>query len=222
MNSVSALARRIVVGGIVATFLGGVAVVPHAQSPSQQGLFQNNGTPVPRSVVLLFDTNSLSLSEAQTVIASALDWIDGTADLTSIVTTGAKLNVLSDFTADRAALSTVLRSEAFLQAVVDAGAGQQAVRFGGNNSVENPDAARADDSQRAEQRVRGIATLCETVGTIQARKAIVYFSKGLRTSAGDSYTVALRAATNACNRANVTINPIDARGLIQGFRAPAK
>ena len=69
-----------------------------AQSQSQQGLVQNNVTPASRSEVLLFDTDSLSVSEAQTVIASAPTWIDGTTDLTSIVTTGAKLNVVSDFT----------------------------------------------------------------------------------------------------------------------------
>ena len=215
MNILSSAARRFVGGGIIATFLLGAAAVPNAggQSP-QDRLFQNISAPSSRMMVLMVDGNSMSSSEAQRLITSSLEWIDTAADMTAVVTGGAKVNVWSDFTADRDALRTVLRSEAFLQAILAPDAGPQAIRFGGNNPVQSPDATQAADAQGTDQRIRSIGTVCEAMSTIPTRKAIVYFSNGLRRSDDQSSITSLRAMTTLCNRSNVTVNPIDARGLL--------
>ena len=223
MNTLSSAARRFVGGGIIATFLLGAPAVPSAggQSP-QDRLFQNISAPSPRMMVLMVDGNSLSSSEAQRLITSSLEWIDTAADMTAVVTGGATVNVWSDFTADRDALRTVLRSEAFLQAILAPDAGPQAIPFGGNNPVQSPDATRAADAQGTDQRIRSIGTVCEAMSTIPTRKAIVYFSNGLRRSDDQSSITSLRAMTNLCNRANVTVNPIDARGLMAATLAGGK
>ena len=223
MNTLSSVARRFVGGGIIATFLLGAAAVPDAggQSP-QDRLFQNITAPSPRMLVLMVDGNSMSSSDAQRIITASLDWIDTATDLTAVVTGGARVNVWSDFTTDRAQLRAVLRSEAFLQAILEPGAGPQPIRFGGNSPARNPDATQAADAQGADQRIRSIGTVCEAVSTIPSRKAIIYFSNGLRRSDDQGSATSLRAAVSACNRAGVTINPIDARGLMAAVAAPAR
>lgn len=215
MNSLSSVARRFVGGGIIGACLLGAAAVPDAGGQSTPDrLFQNITAPSPRMLVLMVDGSSMSSSDAQRLITSSLEWIDTAADMTAVVTGGTKVNVWSDFTTDRAALRTVLRSEAFFQAILAPDAGPQAIRFGGNNPVQSPDATQATDAQQSEERIRSIATVCEAMSTIPTRKAIIYFSNGLRRSDDPGSTTALRAMVNMCNRANVTINPIDARGLM--------
>jgi hypothetical protein len=176
-------------------------------------------------VVLLFDANSLSLSDAQLVRDQALRWSDSEPLwLTSIVTTGPKLTVISDFV-ESVELGRVLRSAAFLNAIVAPGAMPQAIRFGGNRAAQDPGAATPPvDPQLIDQRFRGITMVCETVAPIPQLKAIIYFSNSL-TAAGAAAALtpgnqAMRAATNACNRANVTINPIDIRGLLAAVASP--
>lgn len=230
MKSVSARGRRLISGGMIGTFLLGVAAVPEAGGPQNAAggarLFQgqSGGGAVDSGgmIVLLFDANSMSLAEAQRAIAGATEWNDSRPDgaLTSVVLNGAQLNVLSDFSSDRSQLGTLLRSEAFLNSLVAADAFPQAVRFGARASAQDSaQAAPQVDPALTDARLRGILSVCATVAPIPQRKAIVYFSSGLR---GGSNQELLRAGTNACNRANVTINPIDARGLTNAFSAPAK
>ena len=45
------------------------------------------------------------------------------------------------------------------------------------------------------------------------QKALIYFGSGLRLNGTDN-TAQLRATTNAAIRSNVTIHPVDARGLV--------
>lgn len=229
MNSVSAPGRRLIGWGVIAAFLFGVAAVPEAGAPQNavggarlfQGQSSGGAVNSGRMLVLLFDANSMSLTEAQSAIDAAAEWTDSRPDgeLTSVVLLGSQVNVLSDFTADRAQLGTLLRSEAFLNGLVAANTAPQAIRFGGSAAPQ--DAAQTVptiDPQLGEARLKGIANLCTTIGPLAQRKAIIFFSSRLR--GGDNVEL-LRAMTNACNRANVTINPIDARGLMMNsIRAP--
>jgi hypothetical protein len=228
MNSVSALGRRLIGGGVIAAFLFGLAAVPEAGAPQTavggarlfQGQSGGGATDSGRMIVLLFDTNSMSLTEAQSAIAAATEWTDARPDgaLTSVVLIGSQLNVLSDFTADRAQVGTVLRSEAFLNSLVVTDTTPQAIRFGASAGAGGTRTAPQVDPQLADARLRGIRTLCETIEPIPQRKAIIYFSANLRR--GENVEV-LRAMTTTCNRANVTVNPIDPRGLLMNaIRAP--
>jgi VWFA-related protein len=174
--------------------------------------------------VLLFDANSLSLNDARFVIDEVVRWVDTQSDaqLTAVVTTGTKLNVVTDFISDRAALTAVLRSDAFLATIVAPSPGQQAIRFGADPTsraaVQDP-AAQADASpELAEARLGGIATMCQTIEAIQQRKAILYFTAGMQSAPSNGST--LRLVTNACNRANASIYPINIRGLRSATGAP--
>jgi hypothetical protein len=61
-------------------------------------------------------------------------------------------------------------------------------------------------------RLRALKTLAEALQPIQQKKALIYFSSGKERSGTDNQ-VELRAAVNAAVRANVSIYPVDARGL---------
>ena len=219
MDCFPSYGRRFVRGSIVTALLLGAAAVPNAGAQvSQERPPQNNGsTTSSRTSVLLFDASSLSLNDAQVFVNSALRWVETRADgeLTAIVTTGAKVNVISDFTADGVELGNVLRSEAFLAAIVRTGPGQRAIRFGADatsRAAAQDATVQPDDPEVAEARLRGVATVCQTTAPIRQRKAILYLSAGLLTS-GTSRS-SLSVATDACNRAGVSVLPIDVRGLV--------
>jgi VWFA-related protein len=211
---------------MIAAFLLSAGTVSEAGAPQDavggarllQGQSGGGAVNAGGMIVLLFDANSMSLTEAQRAVAAAAEWTDARADgeLTSVVLVGSELNVLSDFTADRAQLRTVLRSEALLNGLVAVDTGPQAIRFGASADTQG---AAQTASALADARLRGFRMLCETIAPIPQRKAIIFFSSEL----GRGNQELLRAATNACNRANVTVNPIDARGLMMNARpAPAK
>src|SRR5206468_7763498 len=68
------------------------------------------------------------------------------------------------------------------------------------------------DTFNNDVRLRALKTIAEALQPIQQKKAIIYFSSGMQRSGADNQ-VALRAAVNAAVRANVSIYPVDARGL---------
>jgi VWFA-related protein len=128
------------------------------------------------------------------------------ADMVAVMTyQNGTVRVRQDFTDSRAALREVID---MLQigdpldadaAAADAGGGfgQADAEF----SVFNTD--------------RQLSALQTAVGLLRAlpeQKTLVYFGSGLRLNGTDNQAQ-LRATTNAAIRANVTINPVDARGL---------
>ena len=61
-------------------------------------------------------------------------------------------------------------------------------------------------------RLRALTTLAEALTPIQQKKAILYFSSGMQRNGSDNQ-IELRKAINAAVRANVSIYPVDSRGL---------
>ena len=214
---------------MIAAFLLGVVAVPKAGAPQNavggarlfQGQSGSSATDSGGMIVLLFDANGMSLTEARSIVATATEWSDArpAGSLTAVVLIGARLEVLSDFSADRAEVGALLRSDAFLNRLVTADPGPQAIRFGASASSQdaNQTVPPVNAELLADARLRGIKSLCETVAPLPQRKAIIYFRGSLRS--GDNQEL-LRAATNTCNRANVTVNPIDPRGLMNAVTAP--
>jgi hypothetical protein len=60
--------------------------------------------------------------------------------------------------------------------------------------------------------LRALRTLAESLQFIEQKKAIIYFSAGMERS-GEDNQVELRSAVNAAVRSNVSIYPVDVRGL---------
>lgn len=146
--------------------------------------------------VLLFDTSSMQAADVLRAKLVAVRWIDSTMskdDLVSVLTVSASLKLLQNFTPS---VDRVRQTVSRLNAA-------------------DPDAQPPDGQDLQERdyfnndlRFRGIRTLCSGLQSIGQKKAIVLFTV-LRARPGADNQIEVRAATDACVRANATINPID-------------
>jgi VWFA-related protein len=169
---------------------------------------------------LLFDTSSMQPEEVQKAADSALTWVNdqmGSSDLVAVATIGSTLQVLSDFTNDKERVKAVLGAftgaDATQYAAVDAstGAADEAASAEVNATTVD-ESAQELDTFNNDVRLRALKTLADALAPVQQKKAILYFSSGMQRNGTDNQ-IELRAAVNAAVRANVTIYPVDARGL---------
>ena len=170
-----------------------------------------------RLMVLLFDVSSMEPEDVQRAVDSAVEYVDkqmSAADLVSVVTIGTNIDVLTDFTSVKEDVHTALSNLAYSEGTATAPPSVA--------TAETDEAAAATDTATTDEtgfeafnndvRLRALKTIAETLGPIEQKKAIVYFSAGMQRN-GDDNQVELRAAINASVRGNVAIYPIDSRGL---------
>jgi VWFA-related protein len=174
-----------------------------------------------RLLTLVFDTSSMEPDEVQQAIDGASRWVDDhmmAADLVAVATIGSRLQVLTDFTSSRervrAALSSLSAANGTAFADVDAStmATDEAAQTATDDSTTLDESAQEVDSFNNDVRLRALRTLSEALQPIQQKKAIIYFSSGMQRNGTDNQ-IELRAAVNAAVRANISIYPVDARGL---------
>ena len=211
-----------------------VATAPQPATPSPQLL--TPGTPAPsttsatatpvrreelagrRLIVLLFDLSSMQPEELERATRAAADYVDhqmSDADLVAITTIDTTLKVVADFTGDREQVKTTLGqftavdATAFESPAAETTATDEAAAAGG-------DAVSADTAEydlfNNDARLRGLRTLADMLGSIEQKKSVLYFSGGMTRSGSDNQ-VELRAATSSAVRANMSIYPVDTRGL---------
>jgi VWFA-related protein len=166
-----------------------------------------------RLIVLLFDLSSMQPDELDRAGQAAVDYVDTqmtSSDLVAVATIDAALDVLTDFTADRDAVKhalarfTAVDGVAFETPAAETAATDEAGGAAGTGAeydVFNNDA-----------RLRAIKTLADALAPVEQKKAILYFSSGMARSGGDNQ-VELRGAIGAAVRANVSLYPVDTRGL---------
>jgi VWFA-related protein len=170
-----------------------------------------------RLLVLLFDISSMQPEDVQRAVDSANKYVDGamgSADLVAVVTIGSTLTVLSDFSADREAVRTALNRLAYSDGTATPPVAASTV------ATDEVDTSASDvttddsgfDAFNNDVRLRALKTLADTLGPIEQKKAILYFSAGMQRS-GEDNQIELRSAINAAVRGNVAIYPVDARGL---------
>jgi VWFA-related protein len=173
-----------------------------------------------RMWVLLFDVSSMQPEDVQRAVESGMKWVDSdmtNADMVSVVTIGHRLNVLSDFTAVKEDVTGALQTLAYSDGTdVNVAAAVATAATDAANATADSTAA-TDDVDAFEEfnndvRLRALKTLCNTLKGIQQRKAVLYFSSGM-TRNGEDNEIEKRSATDACNRGNTLIYPVDARGL---------
>jgi VWFA-related protein len=187
---------------------GSAAATPAAAAPADAIDLKNR-----RLIVLLFDSSSMQPEELERAVASGRDYIDKrltAADLVAVAAVGSSLQIVQDFTADREALNTALD----MVSGVDALGFQEGTTPTGEET--DGDGFVADDSEfnifNTDRRLAAIEQLSDALAPIQQKKSIVYFSSGV-TQRGDDNKVQLRAAVDRAVKANVSIYPVDARGL---------
>lgn len=172
-----------------------------------------------RLVILLFDTSSMSPEDTQRSVDSAREFVSKdmtTADLVAVATVSSVLNVLRDFTADRALVTEALNQLAYTDGTdvpppSASTAATDDAAAAATEEVVDPDAAELEMFNN-DLRLRALRTLADSLAPIEQKKAILYFSGGMQRSGQDNQ-VELRSAINAAVRSNVSIYPIDTRGL---------
>ncbi|HXD72364.1 MAG TPA: VWA domain-containing protein [Vicinamibacterales bacterium] len=174
-----------------------------------------------RLLTLLFDTSSMQPEDVQKAADEAIKWVDEkmtSADLVAVATIGSSLQVLSDFTSDKEQVHSVLQSFSASDGTAFAAVDASTQSSDETAAAATDDTAATDvstqelDTFNNDVRLRALKTLAEALAPIQQKKAILYFSSGMQRNGTDNQ-VELRAAVNAAVRANVTIYPVDSRGL---------
>jgi VWFA-related protein len=163
-----------------------------------------------RLVVLYFDLYQMSFFDQLRVFSDAEKYVTtqmAAADLVAIMAfKDGGVRLKQDFTDDRAALGATLQQ--MMSAANDEEAGlvvESGGAFGDENDTFN---IFSTDRQLA-----ALQTAVTDLGPLPELKTLVYFGSGLRLNGLDNLAQ-MRATVNAAIRANVTLNPIDARGLV--------
>jgi VWFA-related protein len=166
-----------------------------------------------RLVVLLFDSNGMEPEQLERAVASARTYVDSrmtASDVVAVASIASGLQVLQDFTADRAALRHALDRVSGTGDAADAGADA------GSDIASDPDAFAADTSEldlfNIDRRLRALEDLSKALAPVVPKKSVIYFSSGL-SGVGADNQVEVRAAIDRAVKANLAIYPVDARGL---------
>jgi VWFA-related protein len=171
-----------------------------------------------RLIVLLFDISSMQPEDVQRAVDSATKYVNekmAPADMVAVATVSSQLDVLADFTADRAKVGGALAALGYKEGTATAPPTASTVATDEQTAADETTASEdtaALDMFNNDVRLRALKALAETLAPIEQKKSILYFSAGMERS-GEDNQVELRAAINAAVRAHVTIYPVDTRGL---------
>ena len=165
-----------------------------------------------RLVVLYFDLLNMPFFDQLRVFSSADEYISARLrppDMVAVmVFQDGRVRLRQDFSDDRDVLRAVIRDLA--TAADESNGGVKVAWDGGGAFGEDDDTFNlfSTDRQLAalQTAVAGLAPLPEV-------KTLIYLGSGLRLNGADNQAQ-LRATVNAAVRSNVTINPIDTRGLV--------
>jgi VWFA-related protein len=177
-----------------------------------------------RLIVLFFDLTSMQPDDLIRAHDAATKFVKQQmtkADVVAVVAFSTRLNVLAIFTNDHATLEKAIAQ----------------LTSNSTNDLSNPLYAEAENGEydvqeytgaaytpdetefnvfNTDQKLAALEGLANVLGGIPGRKALVEFTGGI-TQTGEENRTQLRAATDAANRADVSIYSLDSRGL---FAAP--
>jgi VWFA-related protein len=165
-----------------------------------------------RLLVLYFDLTALPPADQSRAYGAALTYIDKQmtpADMVAVMTfQGGAVRVKQDFTGDRARLREVVQVLIF---------GEDLDGDGIPDQTDVGTAFGQDDAEfnilNTDRQLSALQTAVTMLRALPEQKALIYFASGLRLNGTDNQAQ-LRSTTNAAIRANVSIFPVDARGLV--------
>jgi VWFA-related protein len=173
-----------------------------------------------RMLVLFFDMTSMETDDIIRAHDAAQKFLKqqiSPADLVAVITFSTRLSVLANFTNDKATLEKAV-ARLMPGAASNLSNPLYAAAQNGEYDVQQDtqDAYTADETEfnvfNTDQKLIAIEDLANVLAGIPGRKAVVEFTGGI-TQTGEENRAELRAATDAANRADVSIYSIDARGM---------
>ncbi len=168
-----------------------------------------------RLLALYFDMSAMPPEDQLRALAAAEKFVRTQltpADLVSIMRyQGGSVDVLSDFSADRNKLLSILET-------MVVGEGQGSIEEAQDASSSDTGAAFGqDDSEfnvfNTDRQLSALQTAANMLGHLNEKKALLYFASGLRLN-GVNNQAQLHATVDSAIRAGVSFWPIDARGLV--------
>ena len=168
-----------------------------------------------RLIVMLFDISTMQPQEQVRAVDAAIKFLGTqmtTSDLVSIMTFGAELKTVLDFTGDRDQLISTLHAfhvgeASELSTQADTGADTQDI----SGSFV------ADETEfnifNSDRKLAALEDAARRLAHYPEKKALVYISSGIQKTGVENQSQ-LQATVNAAIRANVAFYPIDARGLM--------
>jgi VWFA-related protein len=167
-----------------------------------------------RLLVLYFDFQGMPADDQLRAQAGALKFLNTQmtpADRVAIMSYTGDLKVLADFTNDRDALISVVKS------LVVGEASEMANTVSDESAEDTGAAFTADDSEfnifNTDRQLTALGNAVKMLASLPEKKALVYFASGV-TRNGIDNDAQLRATINAAIRSNVVLYPADARGLV--------
>jgi VWFA-related protein len=167
-----------------------------------------------RLLALYFDMTAMPIPDQLRALAAAQKFVRSQmtpADVVALMefSSGA-VKVRQDFTADRELLLTVLAklvvtAQGLEENPADESAADTGAAFGQDDAEFN--------IFNTDRQLSALQTAAGMLGVLREKKALVYFSSGLRLNGTDNQAQ-LRATLNAAIRSNVSFYPVDARGLV--------
>ncbi len=168
-----------------------------------------------RLMLFFFDFSAMDPEQIERAVDAAKKFIHTKmlpADMIALVSLSTNMRVDLDFTADKTKVLTILSAYTSSQGQgFDAGlegSAEGAAETGGSYTPDDTDY----NTFTADRKLLALQSLTQTLGKISQKKSIIYFSNGITQSGVDNQS-ALRAATAAAVKANVSIYPLDVRGL---------
>ena len=168
-----------------------------------------------RLMLFFFDFSAMDPEQIDRAVGAAKTFVSTKmqpADLVALVSLATNLHVDLDFTDDKQKLSAALSA-------YTPGEGQgfdNGSTGSSEGAAETGGAFIADDTDyntfSADRKLLALQSLMQSLGKLSQKKSLIYFSNGISQSGMDNQS-ALRAATAAAVKANVSIYSMDIRGL---------
>jgi VWFA-related protein len=191
-----------------------------AEAAGPAGVLKKSDTPVMnardrRVIVLYFDFSAMEPDQIDRCVESAKKYINAQmrpVDIVALVSLSTNMRVDLDFTDDKTKILSVLSAyssgsgEGF--AAGDTGSAEGAAETGGSFTPDDTDY----NTFSADWKLLALQSTMQALGKIQQKKSLIYFSNGISQTGTDNQS-ALRSATAAAVKNNVSIYPVDVRGL---------
>ena len=168
-----------------------------------------------RLMLLFFDFSAMEPDEIDRAVDAGKKYVQANmqpADMVALVSLATSMRLDLDFTDNKVKILSAL--SAYNDS---AGQGFETGTTGSaEGTAETSGAYTPDDTDyntfSADRKLLALQSILQAMGKISQKKSLIYFSNGISQSGVDNQS-ALRAATAAAVKANVSIYPVDVRGL---------
>ncbi len=169
-----------------------------------------------RLLVFFFDFSSMGIPEQLRAQEAALDYLNTKItkdDIVAVMLYASRINVLTDFTDDRDQLTGIVKG-------LPIGEMSEMADLADDASDDNEDTGAAfvaDETEfnifNTDRKLQAIEQASRMLAALPEKKSLIYFAGGLSKTGVDNQAQ-LEASVNAAVKANVSIFPIDTRGLM--------